>query len=547
MSRLLVGVQLKTSLSKNRLHYIDHRRWCKYALILLLAFLAIALTPSLLPDWLGFEWATPRELCLSRSEKTQEIQTKLLNLAKVPAGEAFLRDLHNELWCVNSSAAQFYHGDSTEPKRVLWPNECTREKVAASLTKKVCEPEVRTEKTECLDMNGVQKAAAFLTGVKRCRTVWVDPVCSSVVDEETQTELFVLQEKQQQAKNQTAQANATLTTITSTAQNNQRMKDVVAQGMLRVDIASNLYIAYAILSLLFARPLIIFKRAIRSRIFSVTLGLSKTSFTLAVVIIITIYDSVSSLLKETDLKTLLKNFHADPCYADPQFSRDRSDMIVTTCERVTELHHETSEEVRLLSEMRHKIKLFGLCEKNGTRSPHPALEYVDLRIDLYRSGKLVNPAACNVTELNAETEIPDPSRKTSAVKSILGSGVLAQLLAKLVLTNCAIHAVAYMEPMSAHGGKVELWGDEEVSPEEEDAIYRFARDKHLVALIVNSILVVLEFGLIVYATVRTVSLSEDRRGPVTSNLALNSSYVVSRCNISLSTSSRSPFSGAMIL
>jgi hypothetical protein len=546
MSRLLVGVQLKTSLSKNRLHYIDHRRWCKYALVLLLAFLAIALTPSLLPDWLGFEWATPRELCLRRSEKTQEIQTKLLNLAKVPAGEAFVRDLHNELWCVNSSAAQFYHGDSTEPKRVLWPNECTREKVAASLTKKVCEPEVRTEKTECLDMNGVQKAAAFLTGVKRCRTVWVDPVCSSVVDEETQTELFVLQEKQQ-AKNQTAQANATLTTITSTAQNNQRMKDVIAQGMLRVDIASNLYIAYAILSLLFARPLIVFKRAIRSRIFGVTLGLSKTSFTLAVVIIITIYDSVSSLLKETDLKTMLKNFHADPCYADPQFSRDRSDMIVTTCERVTELHHEASEELRLLSEMRHKIKLFGLCEKNGTRSPHPALAYVDLRIDLYRSGKLVNPAACNVTELNAETEIPDPSRNTSAVKSILGSGVLAQLLAKLVLTNFAIHAVAYMEPMSAHGGKVELWGDEEVSPEEEDAIYRFARDKHLVALIVNSILVVLEFGLIVYATVRTASLSEDRRGPVTSNLALNSSHVVSRCNISLSTSSRSPFSGAMIL
>lgn len=514
LSRLLVGAQLKSSLAKNKVHYIEHRAWCKHVLVSLLMLIAIALTPKLLPDRLGFEWATPRELCQGRGEKTLAVEGHLLDLANVTDGERFVADLQFELSCVNSSAARFYYGDLTTPKRMLWPNECTRQKVASSLTKKVCEPEVRAQKTECLELNGVQKAATFLTGVKRCKTVWVDPVCSTVVDEGAQSELLALQDEQKAAKNKSALAqNATLATITSLSQNNQRMKDIVSEGMMRVDIASNMYIGYAILTMLFGRPLIVFKRGKRTRITGVTLGLSKASFTLAVVVIITVYDSVSSLLKETDLKALLKNFHADPCYADPEFSRSRSDLIVTTCERVSELHLETSRKVKVLNDMRHKIKMFGLCEKNGTRSPHPALTFVDERITLYRSGQSTNPAVCNVTTLNHETESPDPRRKTSAVKSILGSGVLAQLLAKIVLTNLAIQVISYLEPLAAHGGKVELWGDGEVSAEEEEAISRFARDKHLVSLLVNIALLVIEIVLIAYATIRTITASEARSSP----------------------------------
>lgn len=519
LRRILVGANLKTSLAKNSVHYIEHRSWCKHVLVFLLLLIAVVLTPSLLPDRLGFEWATPRELCQKRGEKVHQLNEHLLDLANITLGVKFVSDLKHEIRCVNSSAARFYNGDTSVSERMLWPRECTRQKVSESLTRTVCEPEVRTEKTECLKLNDVQKAAAFLTGVKRCKTVFVEPVCSSIVDEGVQSDLLTLQDETIESKNKSNLAkNEVLSTISSVSLNNQRIKTVVSEGVTRIDIASSLYVGYTIISLLLGRPLIVFKRGKRTRVSGITIGLSKASFTLVVVVIITVYDSVSSLLKETDLKELLKSFHADPCYADPEFSRSRSDLIEATCERVSDLHRETSKEVRHLNDIRHQIKLFGLCEKNGVRSVHPALDYVDARVHLYRSGGLKNPATCNVSALNRATKSPDPKAESSALKSILGSGVLAQLLAKIVVTNFVIQLVSYAEPLASHGGKVELWGDEAISADEEDAIQRFARDKHLLSLIWSFVFLGLEVTLIAYASIRTISAGDVFSNPISDDV-----------------------------
>lgn len=505
LRRLLVGANLKTSLAKSAVHHIPHRAWCKYVQVSLLLLIAIALTPSLLPDGLGLEWATPRELCQGREHKLRAVAGRLAALANVSAGAAFVARLDREIECASAGAAAFYHGNKSAPERMLWPAECTREKVTESLTKKVCEPEVRTEKTECLELNGVQKAAAFLTGVKRCKTVWVDPVCSDVVDTGAQSELLALQEETTASRNKSAELEKeVLSTISSVSQPNQRMKDVVSKGVARVDFASNVYIGYAILSLLLGRPLVVFKRGKRTRVSGITLGLSKATFTVLVVVVITVYDSVSTLLQESDLKELLKNFHSDPCYADPEFSRSRSDSIETTCGRVGVLHVETSRRVRHLNEIRHKIKLFGLCEKNGERAVHPALKFIDAKIHLYRSGGLKNPAICNVTALNRATETPSSSRRTSAIESLLGSGVLAQLLAKLIVTNFVVQIVSYCEPLAAHGGKVELWGEESMTTEEESSVKRFARDKHLLPVCLSIVSILLEVALFAYASIRTI-------------------------------------------
>ncbi len=58
LSRLVVGAGLKTSLAKNKYHRIDYKVYVTYALVLCLLLTAVCLTPSLLPAWLGYEWAT---------------------------------------------------------------------------------------------------------------------------------------------------------------------------------------------------------------------------------------------------------------------------------------------------------------------------------------------------------------------------------------------------------------------------------------------------------------------------------------------------------
>lgn len=500
MSRLLVGANLKTSLAKNRIHQIQYRGWSRYLLIFLLAIICIVFTPKVLPDMLGFGWATGRDFCQSRETKLSGVSSYLQELSNVTQGRRFLEDQINELGCINDSATKFYYGDKEEPERVLWPDGCSSKDVSESLTRTVCVPEVPTEKTECIDMNGAQKTVTFLVGAKRCKKVVMQPVCQSIVDEDAQSALLQLHEE----IGNSSSISETLETIDSAAENNQRVQDIVSTAIARVDIASNMYIAYTALSLLVGRPLIIFKRSKMNRICGATMGVKKSTFTIAVVIGITIFDSVSSLLKVTDLRALLANFRADPCYVDPEFGRSRSELIVKTCGVVTDLQYETGHQVRKLEKVYYGMKLFGLCAINHTRFQHPSEEKVMGRLELYRSGSLGNPSFCNVTLLDEQTSTPvRTSKKTSLWESVLESGVLSQILAKIVLSNLIINLISYLEPLVGHRGRVEVWGDDQISCEEEESIVRFARDQHLLPLVLSAVFCAVELCLVTYAFGRT--------------------------------------------
>lgn len=500
VSRLLVGANLKTSLAKNRIHQIQYRGWSRYLLIFLLAVICIVFTPKLLPDMLGFGWATGRDFCQGRETKLNGVGSYLLVLSNVNEGRRFLDDQINELRCINKSAAGFYYGDNEQPERVLWPDGCSSKDVSESLTRTVCVPEVPTEKTECIDMNGAQKTVTFLIGAKRCKKVIMQPVCQSIVDEDAQSALLHLHEE----ISNSSSISETIETIDSAAENNQRVQDIVSTAIVRVDIASNMYIAYTALSLLVGRPLIIFKRSKMNRICGATIGVKKSTFTVAVVIGITIFDSISSLLKVTDLRALLANFRADPCYVDPEFGRSRSELIVKTCGDVTDLQYETGHQVRKLEKLYYDIKLFGLCAVNHTRFQHPSEEKVSARLQLYRSGDLRNPSFCNITYLDEHTSTPvSTSKNTSLWDSLLESGVLSQILAKIVLSNLIINLVSYFEPLVGHRGRVEVWGDEQISSEEEESIVRFARDRHLLPLVLSAVLSAVELCLLTYAFGRT--------------------------------------------
>lgn len=479
--RLLVGTELKTSLSKNRVEHIPYRRWSVVVLVTCLLLIGFTFTPNALPNEFGFEWATARDFCQDRNTKLDKLETTLSKLAKIREGRSFIAGLENEIRCVNESSELFYYGTKQDPERVLWPNGCTTDMVSESLTRKVCEPEVRYKKTVCVKMKGVQKALAWVARIDTCREEWVEPVCSTDVDKRAQTGLLAINEERQAARSR-SELNETLHIVDYGATDNQKMKDIMSSVVSRVDIASNLYIFYTICILIYARPLIVCKRGKRTRILGATLGMGKTTFTLLVVVSMTLFDSISSLVQETDIKPLLTNFRKDPCWIDPEFSLSRGNLISKTCGQVTALHIGTSQSIRKLDDMYFKLKLFGLCAVNGTRSEHPALKQIGIRRDMYRTGLLQNPAVCNISRLNKETETP-PDTNASATR-LLESGVLAQLLAKIILSNLLIHIFSYIEPMSAYSGKVEVWGDEEMTETEKEAVVRFARDKHCLPCII---------------------------------------------------------------
>lgn len=500
-SRLFVGAELKTALVKNRVGFIKYRKWSMPLLVVCLLSISVAFTPRALPDLFGFEWASPRDFCQDRSTKLDGIEKRVLALANVPQGLIFLKNLENEISCMTQSAQNFYHGNTSSPQRVLWPNGCTPDMVSETLNRKICKPQVRYKKTICVKVKGIQKAIAWVGGIDTCREEWIEPVCSMVVDKDAQSALFNISNEREAAKTGTA-ANETISYIDYGAATNQKMKDAMTEVVNRVDIASNLYIFYTICTLVFARPLIVFKRRKRTRVLGATFGMGKATFTLLVVASVTVFDSVSSILKETDIKSLMSNFANDPCWVDPEFSLSRGDLIRKTCHQVVELHVQTSESAKKLDDLYFKVKLFGLCPSNGTRSPHPNLKAIGLRRDMYASGALRNPAICNASNLNKETETP-PAADTSALH-ILESGVLAQLLAKIVFSNFLLHLFSYFEPMLAYAGQVELWGGDDMSDGEEQAVICFARDKHLLPCVLYSVVTISLLSLIAFAATKSI-------------------------------------------
>jgi hypothetical protein len=423
-------------------------------------------------------------------------------VANLTAGREYLERQRQDMQCMNDSAAQFYNGKQHNPPRVLWPDECTRVHVSESLTRTVCEPPVRTQKTECIETNGVQKFVAALSGIKRCKTFWVEPKCRRVADEDAQKALLALIEEKELLDAANA-ANVTMQDIADDVDRNERAKDAISRVLAQVDIASNLYIGYTIMGLIFTQPLVIFKRSKRARLSGLTLGLNKVTFTVLVIVLMTLYDAVSSILRMTDVQALMSNFHQDPCWVDPEFGRSRADFIVRTCDNVASLHASSNNQIHKLDDMYSNVKLFGLCEANGKRSEHPHLSQMDHMRLAYKLENNRNPATCNVTLMNQSTDTPsavlNEEQSSSALKSLFLSGILAQILLKIVATNVMVHATARIEPLGFYDGRVEVMGDFDLSKEEEDAVRRFASDQHILPLILSVFLLVSEICLLVFA------------------------------------------------
>lgn len=477
------------------------RVFYKYILILMLLLSAAFLTPQLLPRWLGFQWASPEDLCVASDYKIDSLQADLQQLTRVQEANAFLEKQKKALQCMEESAKIFYHGKDQQPPRFQWPDECDSQKAKTSLEEKTC---VKQEGNICSTVGGF--AGFFVSLAGQCRKQIGEEVCLNTNDGNRTKALLELERERERIRlsNETKQEHED---ITATA--NSKVQKMIATLVLQADIASDAFILYSIISIAVGVPLVVYKREKGSRIVGATFGMTKMTFVMVFIIVLSLYDSAVLIFRETDFPRLFHNFLNDPCYVDPRFSSSRVAMIVDVCNNVTLVQQESEYVLQKMDAIFYDTRLFGFC-KDDTRklSVHPHLEAMDSLRKQYRSGDFEFPGQCNATELNEKTSVAPTSQNVSKMKAFLGSGVVAQLLLKFIVTSFLIHLIAFIEPMVLHNGKVEVWGaraDAKLGEREQQAVTRFARDKHLLPLLIFGALMLTEVILIIYSITTTIS------------------------------------------
>lgn len=499
--RLLVGARLKNKLESSKIVQIPYRVSRKYILILLLVFIAFFFTPQLLPRWIGFEWASPKDLCQKPDKKLQFIHTKLRNLSRLTEATTFLKIQRSDLQCMEMSAEAFYHGPEKKPPRFQWPDECTSEIAQVSLLEETC---VSQEVNVCKKVGGF---AGFLISVAGSCEQSVGPdLCVNSTN--TGRAEALLRLEQQRGKDSLQNATEVINEpILSTA--NERVNEIIERLMTRADFASDAFILYSMISIAIGVPLIIYKREKGSRLVGATFGLTKASFVLSFVVAMAVYDSAVVISNETNFAILFQNFLNDPCYMDPGFSIKRAEMIVGVCNNISYIERESDHLLQRMDGVYYDARLFGFCkDENRELAKHPSLQGMsDLR-QQYRSGNISSPGMCNATYLDEETSVAPQKNSDAKLKVLLGSGVLAQVALKFIVTSWVLHLFAFIEPLVIHNGKIEVWEPKESAPlneEEKASVTRFARDKHLLPLIIFSLLLILEIVLVIYSIATTVN------------------------------------------
>ncbi len=496
VQRLFTSIGGKTRLASSRIVELPYRWWLRWVLVGILVVVTTVFTPGLLPKWLGFKWSTTEDFCEKPKEKLRILQNTMNNLSKVMEGRRFIEQNERALSCMHDSAREVWNGPMNG--RVLYPDDCTP-KNAMAPTKK---------RTVCV--GGEVKRQCFLW---KCVNITTERKCTTVAatDPEAERRLGELAAKRRQIQSKiVADSNETKEATEEIVGTADKASEKVIKRLLRqVDVASNMYIVYTMVAIIIGRPLVIFKRERTSHMRTAALNLKRYHFVAIVVVILTLYDAGQKVLVDTEFKRLFRNFQHDPCYLDPKFSKARLDLIRRTCAEISLQRGQLEDNMMNMTTLFYDVQL---CEVSavGKIKPHPneaLINNVEHEREMYNLGNETGytyPGNCNETHLNEATSI-SPDANVKWYEAILGSGILAQLLLKGIITNFLMSLIAFVEPMAMHRGLVEIFGmgkDCEgagLSKKEEAAVRRFARDKFLFPLIMYSMLLVFEIAIVVYS------------------------------------------------
>lgn len=506
-ARFATGTILRSTLRRSEIVRIPYRHWVKYLLITLLVILATVSTPGLLPRWVGFqpEWATSSDICQNPDEKLDALQKRVSNLADMNILREKLREHWEEVRCFNRSASAYYR----RPVRYEWPDECSvNEAGSKTLSTEVCVGPL--EQNSCVRLSSIKRLIGGIVGA--CRSVTVEKTCRIVSDGTRARELGEL-ERLSGARAEDSLKSANESLVLNTA--NERAVRVISGLLGRIDIGSNLYIIYNVLALFGGTPLVLYKRSTGARMMGVAFGIRKSVFITSIVIGLTVFDTFSMVLEEVDFGRLLRNFRNDPCSVDARFSQARVELVLKTCAELGSIAKQRDAALQEMDRIYYLTRRFALCEK--PRDEHPNAGLMDRTRKRFRDGDLSYRVNCNATLLDEMTSSSENNPSFSAWRTLLSTGIVAQLFLKVILSSWLVHTLAFMEPMIIHNGNIEMWDFNEVQPErgreggherrqielnerEKKSVIAFARDRHLLPFVILSLLMILEVVLLTHST-----------------------------------------------
>ena len=477
--------------------------WARWPLLFLLSMVTIFLTPHLLPRWMGLQWsAKPSQLCRKHDDKLQHLEMKLHQTALIKEGHHFVRKADLAYQCMKTSTENMWNGQND---RVKYPDECQPINARAETTS-----------TEICFGGDIKRSCVNLFGIDvQCKTIKTQRKCETIIatDRRSLNKIAKINAQRQSLIANSVQ-NIDDDTRRAFETANREGELIINRLLSHIDIASNVYIIYVMIAIAIGRPLVIFKREIKSKIFAALLGVSKANFIIIVVLALTIYDSGVRIIRDANFVDMFRNFQADACYINPEFSRKRIQLIQQTCTNVSR------QEAQLQSIFSKMTALFleaQLCEvssvdERGPTSNSSLVYNINLERQRFINGTApgyIFPSLCNTTKLHEQTMISTSAKPVGALRAFLSTAILGQMLSKGVLTSFIIHLIGFIQPMSMHRGVIEVFGidasrdGQTLTDAEQLSIIRFARDRHLLPLIISSMLLTFEFITIVYSFVQS--------------------------------------------
>lgn len=502
--RAFTGLGVRTSLAGSHVVRVPYYRWVRWLLVLLLVLLGVFLTPQLLPSWLGFHVADFSDLCQNKTTKIDHMQLQMENVSRIDNGTLFIEKTQAALQCMHDSAKASFK----LPRQVVYPTECIPENAVA-----------RTREVEtCVEPVCAEACSSFIFKRVTCKTQCTQRTCTSINEtiEESQRHVLELIAKPVDFSASLAELSGDNVTMFESDSETAREARLRTQKMIKrllfqVDLATNLYIGYALLAIIVGIPVVVQKHAFRSRALRLTLGLRQSHFVILVIAALSLWDIGYNIAVNANLRLHLANLKNDACYVDPEFSQRRLELIQYTCGNVTKQKAELHE---LLVNMTKAVHSVMLCEvskvDNRGSAPMPVLHRrINEQLALYGAANMseyTHPATCNSTLLN-EMTVRAPESGVSGAKTFLASGIIAQILLKAILSGWLIHLVGFTETLALHHGKVEVFGfsnedERELTREETDAVRRFTRDKHMVPFALFSMLLLWAVSVLVYTAVK---------------------------------------------
>lgn len=514
LHRLAAGTILKSKLRTSEIVKLPYNRFYKYLLIVSILVSGWLFSPNYIPKWLGFfDWRKNNLCPPDRSaEVTQRVHAlaHLDNYRRIAARHTF------EAQCFEQATAAYF-GEDWRTKAC--PLEDTLQ--ANAQPTEVCIGPSTV--SSCSQFSPFTKAIGAVAGI--CRSVTIPKKCRQSDQASRATQLLKLERERNDAAVlgtglhdltgdlDSADGNPVL--ISTAAVVTDRGSQIISHVMGEADIASNGYIVYSVLGVLVGTPLILFKRSKGSRILDVLFGMRKSLFMVMVVAFLTAYDA----LKTADINfDVVLRAWKDPCGTlDPRVASAKSQAVLESCSTVSRLAINSSRSLETMDDIYYDARRFAVCQDPANHHPlEKRMQWIRKRFrdgDLSFDGKcnatlLMNSLASDVVEEEAE-EIEGAAFKNKVIGLLLG-GVIAQLFIKVVFTSWIEHVIAFIDPMVAHSGKVEIWDStttarddrrvegraQSLNDRERRSAIEFARDSHLFPLIFLTITICVQVVLI---------------------------------------------------